>query len=91
MKSKFFFMYELEEEDKCKFMFYEEKWQFSLDINKFFGEKLGCVVYIIQLWEFLLKNFNFDEIEIDFEILKLFILCELECYVIFCLWKKRKF
>lgn len=35
-----------------------------------------------------MRNFNFDEIEIDFEILKVFILRELEKYVVVCLRKR---
>ena len=64
-----------------KTMSYEEKRQLSLDINRLPGERLGRVVQIIQAREPALRDSNPDEIEIDFETLKVSTLRELELYV----------
>lgn len=71
-------------------MTYEEKHQLSLDINRLPGMKLGRVVHIIQTREPTVCDTNPDEIEIDFEKLKLSTLRELEQYVRSCLYKKFK-
>jgi hypothetical protein len=70
-------------------MTYEEKRQLSLNINKLPGECLTKVVNIIERRE-KLRDFNPEEIEIDFETLKPTTLRELEAYVASCLQKKAK-
>jgi Bromodomain extra-terminal - transcription regulation len=54
------------------------------------GDKLGRIVLIIQAREPALKDSNPDEIEIDFEMLKMSTLRELESYVASCLKKKSR-
>uniref|UniRef100_A0A0N5AWY7 Bromo domain-containing protein n=1 Tax=Syphacia muris TaxID=451379 RepID=A0A0N5AWY7_9BILA len=68
-------------------MSYDEKRQLSLDINKLPGDKLSSVVKIIEARE-ALRDFNPEEIEIDFETLKPTTLRELEAFVASCLKKK---
>ncbi|NXG69575.1 BRDT protein, partial [Baryphthengus martii] len=77
-----------DDEDGAKPMNYDEKRQLSLDINKLPGDKLGKVVHIIHSREPSLRNSNPDEIEIDFETLKVSTLRELEKYVATCLKKR---
>ncbi|NXD78229.1 BRDT protein, partial [Halcyon senegalensis] len=77
-----------EDEDGAKPMNYDEKRQLSLDINKLPGDKLGKVVHIIQSREPSMRNSNPDEIEIDFETLKVSTLRELQKYVATCLRKR---
>ncbi|KAL2090349.1 hypothetical protein ACEWY4_015037 [Coilia grayii] len=71
-------------------MTYEEKRRLSLDINKLPGDKLGKVVSIIKDREPALRDTNPEEIEIDFEMLKLSTLRTLEAFVQTCLRKRRK-
>ncbi|XP_036372555.1 bromodomain testis-specific protein isoform X2 [Megalops cyprinoides] len=81
---------ESEDEEPLVPMTYEEKRQLSLDINKLPGDKLGKVVNIIQSREPTLRDTNPEEIEIDFETLKLSTLRALERYVMTCLRKRPK-
>ncbi|KAG7488247.1 hypothetical protein MATL_G00032380 [Megalops atlanticus] len=81
---------ESEDEESVAPMTYEEKRQLSLDINKLPGDKLGKVVNIIQSREPTLRDTNPEEIEIDFETLKLSTLRALERYVMTCLRKRPK-
>uniref|UniRef100_A0A914DAM5 Uncharacterized protein n=1 Tax=Acrobeloides nanus TaxID=290746 RepID=A0A914DAM5_9BILA len=78
-----------EDEHSAEPMTYEEKRQLSLNINKLPGECLTKVVNIIERRE-KLRDFNPEEIEIDFETLKPTTLRELEAYVASCLQKKAK-
>lgn len=78
-----------EDEHSSEPMTYEEKRQLSLNINKLPGDKLTKVVSIIEARE-KLKDFNPEEIEIDFETLKPTTLRELEAYVKACLERKVK-
>ncbi|XP_063056602.1 bromodomain testis-specific protein isoform X5 [Engraulis encrasicolus] len=71
-------------------MTYEEKRRLSLDINKLPGDKLGKVVAIIKAREPALRDTNPEEIEIDFEMLKLSTLRTLQAFVQTCLRKRRK-
>ncbi|KAF0306455.1 Bromodomain-containing protein 3 [Amphibalanus amphitrite] len=80
--------YDSDEEDTAQPMSYDEKRQLSLDINKLPGDKLGRVVQIIQAREPSKRDFDPDEIEIDFETLRPSTLRELESYVASCLRKK---
>lgn len=59
---------------------YEEQRQLSLSINTLTGDKLAKVVNIIERRE-KPKDFNPEEIEIDFETLKPTTLREVEAYV----------
>uniref|UniRef100_A0A914WHT4 Bromodomain-containing protein 2 n=1 Tax=Plectus sambesii TaxID=2011161 RepID=A0A914WHT4_9BILA len=79
--------FDTDDEHSAEPMTYEEKRQLSLDINRLPGERLGRVVQIIESRESL-KDFNPEEIEIDFETLKPATLRELEAYVASCLRKK---
>lgn len=64
-------------------MTYEEKRQLSHNINNLPGDRLATVVNIIESRE-KIKDFNPEEIEIDFETLKPATLRELEAYVKAC-------
>ncbi|MFH4979228.1 hypothetical protein AB6A40_005937 [Gnathostoma spinigerum] len=79
--------FDSEDERSAEPMSYDEKRQLSLDINKLPGDKLSSVVRIIESRE-ALKDFNPEEIEIDFETLKPTTLRELEAFVAACLKKK---
>lgn len=70
-------------------MTYEEKRQLSMNINKLPATSLTLVVNIIEARESI-KDFNPDEIEIDFETLKPTTLRELEAFVASCFEKKTK-
>ncbi|MED6281508.1 hypothetical protein CHARACLAT_022311 [Characodon lateralis] len=76
--------------DKSLTMTFEEKHQLSLDINRLPGVKLARLVKIIQTREPTTCNTNLDEIEIDFDVLKLPTLRALQRYVRSCLFKKFK-
>ncbi|ESO03376.1 hypothetical protein HELRODRAFT_112262, partial [Helobdella robusta] len=65
-------------------MTYEEKRLLSVQINRLPADKLSQLVFIIKAGEPQLKDSDPDEIEIDFEILKLSTLRELERYVQSC-------
>ncbi|KAH7711867.1 Bromodomain containing protein [Aphelenchoides avenae] len=69
-----------EDEDSSKPMTYEEKHQLALGINELPGPLLAKVVSIIESRENL-KDFNPEEIEIDFTMLEPTTLRELEAYV----------
>ena len=77
-----------DDEAKTTPMTYDEKRQLSLDINKLPGKKLGRVVQIIQSREAALRDFNPDEIEVDFETFKPSTLRALERFVASSLRKK---
>ncbi|VDM37719.1 unnamed protein product [Toxocara canis] len=79
--------FDSEDERSAEPMSYDEKRQLSLDINKLPGDKLSSVVSIIESRE-ALRDFNPEEIEIDFETLKPTTLRELEAFVAACLKKK---
>uniref|UniRef100_A0A158PPH3 Bromodomain-containing protein 2 n=1 Tax=Anisakis simplex TaxID=6269 RepID=A0A158PPH3_ANISI len=79
--------FDSEDEHSAEPMSYDEKRQLSLDINKLPGDKLSSVVSIIESRE-ALRDFNPEEIEIDFETLKPTTLRELEAFVAACLKKK---
>lgn len=71
-------------------MSYEEKHQLSLDINRLPSLKLGRVVQIIHDREPAMCGANLDEIEIDFEVLKLSTLRALQRYVRSYFYKRFK-
>uniref|UniRef100_A0A915AHH8 Bromodomain-containing protein 2 n=1 Tax=Parascaris univalens TaxID=6257 RepID=A0A915AHH8_PARUN len=79
--------FDSDDERSAEPMSYDEKRQLSLDINKLPGDKLSSVVSIIESRE-ALRDFNPEEIEIDFETLKPTTLRELEAFVAACLKKK---
>ncbi|XP_029370953.1 bromodomain-containing protein 3-like isoform X3 [Echeneis naucrates] len=81
---------DIDSNDECLPMTYDEKQQLSLDINRLPGIKLGRVVQIIQTQEPSMGDTNPDEIEIDFEMLKPSTLRELQQYVKSCLYQKFK-
>lgn len=64
-------------------MTYEEKRQLSMNINKLPATSLARVVNIIEQRESI-KDYNVDEIEIDFETLKPTTLRELEVFAAYC-------
>lgn len=70
-------------------MTYEEKRQLSMNINKLPATSLARVVNIIEQRESI-KDYNVDEIEIDFETLKPTTLRELEVFAAYCFEKKSK-
>lgn len=78
-----------EDERSSEPMTYDEKRALSLNINKLPGDCLTKVVSIIESRE-QIKDFNPEEIEIDFETLKATTLRELEAFVKSCLEKKPK-
>ena len=70
------------DEEDIKEMTYDEMRQLSLNINKLPGDKLERVVRIVEMREpSMKKNSKLDEIEIDFETLKVTTLRELDKYV----------
>ena len=81
--------YEFNSEDERSHepMSYDEKKELSHNINKLPGDRLTMVVGIIESRE-KIKDFNPEEIEIDFETLKPTTLRELEAYVKACMDKK---
>lgn len=83
------YMFNSDDEHSSEPMTYEEKRHLSLSINKLPGDCLTKVVSIIESREHL-KDFNPEEIEIDFETLKPTTLRELEAYVKACLDKKSR-
>ncbi|VDD86960.1 unnamed protein product [Enterobius vermicularis] len=86
-RSKEDYEFDSSDEHSAEPMSYDEKRQLSLDINKLPGDKLSSVVSIIESRE-ALRDFNPEEIEIDFETLKPTTLRELEAFVASCLKKK---
>lgn len=71
-------------------MTYDEKRQLSVDIKGLPYSNLAKVVHIIESRE-KIRDFNPDEIEIDFETLKPATLRELEAFVAYCNKKKPKY
>ncbi|CAK5086331.1 unnamed protein product [Meloidogyne enterolobii] len=82
MKAKLKREYEFDSDDEhaTELMTYEEKRQLSMDINMLSVDKLETVVNIIEARE-KIKDFDPDEVTIDFETLKPVTLRELEAYV----------
>uniref|UniRef100_A0A915LMA0 Uncharacterized protein n=1 Tax=Meloidogyne javanica TaxID=6303 RepID=A0A915LMA0_MELJA len=82
MKAKLKREYEFDSDDEhaTEPMTYEEKRQLSMDINMLTAQKLSTVVDIIEARE-KITDFDPEEIEIDFELLKPVTLRELEAYV----------
>lgn len=79
------------DEEDAKEMTYDEMRQLSLNINKLPGDKLERVVRIVEMREpSMKKNSKLDEIEIDFETLKVATLRELEKYVSSALKKQKR-
>ena len=79
------------DEEDVKEMSYDEMRQLSLNINKLPGDKLERVVRIVEMREpSMKKNSKLDEIEIDFETLKVTTLRELEKYVNSVLKKQKR-
>lgn len=78
-----------EDDHSSEVMTFEEKKHLSVSINKLPFDCLKKVVNIIKSRE-QIKDFNPDEIEIDFETLKPITLRELEAFVKTCFDKKNK-
>lgn len=77
------------DEEDAQPMTYDEKRQLSLNINKLPVKRLGEVVHIIQRKEPTLKDSSPNEIEIDFDTLKVSTLRDLEKYINNVLKSKR--